>query len=101
MIAEVKVENFNISNYVETKTFNLDEGDEIWVSANSFEEHWLQPGTLIVNREFKGLMANYKLSPMCYFRVVEATYRFKPKWWQFWKEPVVDGYKLRVWKAMV
>lgn len=94
-------ENIHIEYNQNGKSFKLHEGDEIWVSADSYDEFWsdLSPGTVLVSENYDEQLINYKLNPGCYFLVSEVTYKYKPKWWEFWKQPIVDGYKLRVWKG--
>lgn len=81
------------------ENYRLAPGDEIWVSADSFEEHWVRPGTVLVADKYDGMLISYKLNPGCYFLVMRPTYKFKPKWWQFWKKSIIDGYILKVWDA--
>lgn len=81
--------------------YRLAPGDDIWVSADSFEDHWLKPGTVLVNREYNGRLIQYKLDPGCYFLVKNITYKYKPKWWEFWRQPIIDGYILTVWDAFL
>ena len=81
------------------KVYELRKDDEIWVSADSFEEHWLKPGTVLVAEKYDGYLVNYKLNPGCYFLVKSITYGCKPKWWQFWKKPEITGYVLKVWNS--
>lgn len=98
---EENIKNDHIKYNENGKDFKLFEGDEIWVSADSYDEFWsgVIPGTVLVAENYNGQLINYKLNPGCYFLVSKITYKYKPKWWEFWKNPIIDGYTLRVWKG--
>ena len=88
-LAIVKQPYIQGSEYRAVELHNM---DRIYMSTRLLGIDNAQPGD-IVNRYLRdNAIFDIKCDDAWEFMIVELRYNYKPKWWQFWKKPVVDGY---------